>query len=97
MTFRHKKLIYFSLVIIGIAGIVTGLLTDDTRFLYPGFSIFIVSWPFDTIFMKCDKCGVTFRFAFGHPVLRKYRGVNYLMHLMKIKKCENPNCKHELE
>ena len=97
MTFRLKKFIYFSLVMIGVAGIVTGILTEDNFFLFGGFALFMISWPFDTIFMKCDKCGVTFRFAFGHAVLRKYRGVNYMTHLMKIKKCENPDCKQELE
>ena len=97
MKFKHKKFIYFSLVIIGVAGIATGLLTGDGFFLFGGFVFFAVSWPFDTIFLKCDKCGVTFRFAFEHAVLSKYRGVNYLLHLMKIKQCENPKCKHDLE
>ena len=96
MIFKHKKLIYLILVILGVAGVVTGLLIEDNFFLFTGFVLFSVSWPFDTIFMKCEKCGVSLRHAFNHAVLRKYRGINYITHLMKLEKCQNPNCKQEL-
>jgi hypothetical protein len=85
------------LIVVGISTIISGAVENFSFSLTAGFMMLFFSWCFDSIYMKCSKCGMPFRDTFNRDVLKRYRGLHYIVHLLSLVECENPDCKQELE
>lgn len=104
-SFKTKRAIFFSLLGLGLASGVTGVLNRDTDlgliFLYTGFVVFMVSWPLNTRIMRCKKCQVPFSYVPQNSpyarVIRKFKAFNYLLHLRTLTHCQNEKCGVELD
>jgi len=105
LSFKMKKIIYFALLAIGAASVVTGVLNRSSdqglMFLYVGFVLFMVSWPLNTKIMRCKECRVPFNYVPQNSpyarMIRKFKAFNYLIHLRTLTHCQNEKCGVELK